>query len=363
MHSLFRRHAKPASAALMTAARAACFTGSPTASPHAVVGDRVFPATLRVDDPGVGDEIDTQFGHIKTPNDSGDNMNVNTVSYEWDKLTTRNLVFSVASNYVRQNAPNGGSAKGWDNVTVGAKYLIYANARHEFMTSIGLKAEIGGTGAKSVGNSFSTFTPDFYFGKGFGDLPASLSCLRPFAITGELGPTLTMASSDNGPDSFGWGLTLQYSIPYPQSQVKNFGIPQPFNNVVLVVEDPMSTCTAGACAGHTTGTINPGLLWLNRYGQFCIEADPRQSRERQPRGCAARRTPVLRRHFPPLSRKAPLQLNEIPSPELDHRAWPRRPADVDRRAIRACSCVSDPPGTGRRRRSECFAKGRGDRFR
>jgi hypothetical protein len=178
----------------------------------------------------------------------------------------------VASDYVSQNAPNGGSAKGWNNVIVGAKYLVYANARHEFMASIGLLAEIGGTGAKSIASSYSTFTPNVYFGKGFGDLPASLSYLRPFAITGQLGPNLTTASSDNGPNSFGWGFSLQYSIPYLQSQVKDLGLPQPFSNLIPVVETPMSTCTAGACAGQTTGTINPGVLWLNRYGQFGIEA-------------------------------------------------------------------------------------------
>ncbi|MGA7817233.1 hypothetical protein [Caballeronia sp.] len=272
MRTLFKRHAAPARVALMAVGSAACLAGSPAASAHAVVGDRVFPATLTVDDPGVGDEFDTQFGHIKSPTGNGDDMNINTVSYEWDKLITQNLAFSIASDYVSQNAPNGGSAKGWDNITVGAKYMIYANARHEFMASIGLEAEIGGTGSRSIGNSYSTFTPDFYFGKGFGDLPASLSYLRPFAITGELGPNLTTASSDNGPNSFGWGLTLQYSIPYLQSQVKDLGIPQPFSNVFLVVEAPMSTCTAGACAGQTTGTINPGFLWLNRYGQFGVEA-------------------------------------------------------------------------------------------
>jgi hypothetical protein len=273
MRTFFKRHAAPARVALMAAVgSAACLAGSPAAWAHAVVGDRVFPATLTVDDPGVGDEFDTQFGHIKSPTSNGDDMNINTVSYEWDKLITQNLAFSIASDYVSQNAPNGGSAKGWDNITVGAKYMIYANARHEFMASIGLEAEIGGTGSRSIGNSYSTFTPDFYFGKGFGDLPASLSYLRPFAITGELGPNLTTASSDNGPNSFGWGLTLQYSIPYLQSQVKDLGIPQPFSNVFLVVEAPMSTCTAGACAGQTTGTVNPGFLWLNRYGQFGVEA-------------------------------------------------------------------------------------------
>ena len=272
MRTLLKRHITPAHAALMMAGTAACLAGSPSASAHAVVGDRVFPATLTVDDPGVGDEFDTQFGHIKSTDDNGNTINVNTVSYEWDKLITKNLAFSVASNYVTQNAPDGGSAKGWDNVTLGVKYMVYANAAHEFMASIGLESEIGGTGARSIANSYSTFTPTAYFGKGFGDLPASLGYLRPFAITGQIGPNLTTASSDNGPNSLGWGVTLQYSIPYLQSQVKDLGLPQPFSNLIPVVEFPMSTCTAGACAGHTTGTINPGVLWLNRYGQFGIEA-------------------------------------------------------------------------------------------
>ena len=272
MRTLLKRHITPAHAALMMAGTAACLAGSPSASAHAVVGDRVFPATLTVDDPGVGDEFDTQFGHIKSTDDNGNTINVNTVSYEWDKLITQNLAFSVASNYVTQNAPDGGSVKGWDNVTLGVKYMVYANAAHEFMASIGLESEIGGTGARSIANSYSTFTPTAYFGKGFGDLPASLGYLRPFAITGQIGPNLTTASSDNGPNSLGWGVTLQYSIPYLQSQVKDLGLPQPFSNLIPVVEFPMSTCTAGACAGHTTGTINPGVLWLNRYGQFGIEA-------------------------------------------------------------------------------------------
>ncbi|MEX3964570.1 hypothetical protein AB4Y42_20535 [Paraburkholderia sp. EG286B] len=260
----------PKRAAAALCALASCLL-SVDASAHAVVGDRVFPATMAVDDPGVGDEFNLEFSHIKTPDSNGDDMNVNTVSYEWDKLITKNLAFSIASNYTSLNSPDG-SAKGWDNFTLGVKYLVYTNAPHEFMASVGLLATLGGTGARSIANSFSTFTPTAYFGKGFGDLPASLGYLRPLAITGTIGPNLTTASSDNGPNSLGWGVTLQYSIPYLQTQVKDLGLPQPIGNLVPVVEFPMSTCTAGACSGHTTGTINPGVIWINRYGQFGIEA-------------------------------------------------------------------------------------------
>ncbi len=271
MRKLIQHNAALARTCRIAAVCAATFA-APSAHAHAVVGDRVFPATLTVDDPGVGDEFDTQFGHIKLPDDNDDQMNVNSVSYEWDKLITKNLAFIVGSDYVMQNGPNGDSAKGWDNLEVGAKYMFYANARHEFMASVGLVTDIGGTGSKSIADPYSTFTPTLYFGKGLGDLPDSLAYLKPFAITGQIGPNMTTATSAQGPNSLGWGFTVQYSIPYLQDQVKDLGLPQPISNLVPVVEFPMSTCTAGACSGQTTGTINPGLLWTNRYGQFGIEA-------------------------------------------------------------------------------------------
>lgn len=268
--STFSNKRACAQAALCAAASLAVF--SPAAMAHAVAGDRVFPATLAVDDPGVGDELDVQFGHIKSPTDGGDSMNVNSASYEWGKLITSNLAFSLGGRHVNQNAPDGGSARGWDNTAVGLKYLAYVNAKHEFMASVGLTAELGGTGSKAIGSAYSTFTPNVYFGKGFGDLPASLGYLRPLAVTGQLGPNITTATSDTGPDSFGWGFTVQYSIPYLQSQVKDLHLPEPLAHLTPIVEFPMSTCTAGACSGQTTGTINPGLIWTNRYGQFGIEA-------------------------------------------------------------------------------------------
>lgn len=269
MSTFFTRHARLRALLGVAASLAVC---SPAAMAHAIAGDRVFPATLAIDDPGVGDELNAQFGHVKSSTDAGDSMNVNTASYEWDKLITSNLALSIGGQYVNQNAPDSGSARGWDNVAIGIKYLAYVNAKHEFMASVGLGAELGGTGSKAIASAYSTFTPNVYFGKGFGDLPASLGYLRPLAITGQFGPNITTASSDTGPNSFGWGFSLQYSIPYLQSQVKDLHLPQPLSNVIPIVEFPMSTCTAGACSGQTTGTINPGLLWTNRYGQFGIEA-------------------------------------------------------------------------------------------
>jgi len=240
------------------------------ASAHAIAGNRVFPATMAVDDPGVGDEVNVEFGHVKSLTDDGDTQNTNTTSVEWDKLITPNFALSVVGTYVNINAPNGGSARGFDNFAIGAKYRFYVNAQHEFMASVGAVAELGGTGSTSIADPHSAITPTLYIGKGFGDLPDSLKYLKPLAITGTLGPRLALNSAD--PDSLSWGVTVQYSLPYLQNFVQDVGLKAPFNNLIPVVEFPMSTCTGGPCSGHTTGSINPGLLWVNRWGQFGVEA-------------------------------------------------------------------------------------------
>jgi hypothetical protein len=55
----------------------------------------------------------------------------------------------------------------------------------EVMISAGIAWGIGGTGSQAVAaNSTDTLNPGLFFGKGFGDAPASLSWLRPLAITG-----------------------------------------------------------------------------------------------------------------------------------------------------------------------------------
>ncbi len=86
--------------------------------------------------------------------------------------------------------------------------------------------------------------PTLYFGKGFGDLP--IGAARPLSLTGEL--TYTIADKKLKVDSFGnplnngspntWsgGLSLQYSIRYLSSQVKDYGLPTFVNRLTPVVE-------------------------------------------------------------------------------------------------------------------------------
>src|SRR4029450_8792835 len=82
---------------------------------------------------------------------------------------------------------------------LGAKYQFFTSAEHEAILSLGAEVEIGGIGQQRVdAESFSTWTPAFFFGKGMGDLPDTLSLLRPAAVTGVVGVAIpTNASTCN----------------------------------------------------------------------------------------------------------------------------------------------------------------------
>jgi hypothetical protein len=90
------------------------------------------------------------------------------------------------------------------------------------------------------GDAQGATSPVVYFGKGLGDLP--IGALRPLAITGELSRSFPdrrlNIDGDNGGTAPRWtgGLSLQYSLPYLQSQVKDFGLPDMLARLVPLVE-------------------------------------------------------------------------------------------------------------------------------
>ncbi len=100
-------------------------------------------------------------------------------------------------------------ASGFQNLETTFKYRLFKSAEHEFVMSAGLNIEWGGSGAQDVGaERFNVYTPTLYFGKGFGDLPASLSWARPFAITGQIGYAIPGSSShDDGERRSGYRRT------------------------------------------------------------------------------------------------------------------------------------------------------------
>lgn len=259
-----------------------CMLAIPVCSwAHGFAGKRFFPTTFQVDDPFIGDEFSILFNQIKSPD-------AKTTEFDmgYSKRILPNFGIEFGESYQHLTFPEGGSASGFGNLEVGLKYQFLTNAEHETILSLGLGMEIGGTGARGVGaSSFSTVSPTFFFGKGFGDLPESLKYLRPFAITGVVGPNFPTQSNnatfnaDTGetetgqnPKTLTWGFTLQYSLIYLQSFVKDIGLVAPFNRMILVTEFPMETCLSADCKGQITGTVNPGIVWIGKYTEFGLAA-------------------------------------------------------------------------------------------
>jgi len=263
------------------------------AAAHEIVGNRFFPATLGIDDPGVNDEL--SLPTVDSFN-TGDDPPVRQrdVSGELSKRITEDFAISFGSTYTFLGPidPTAAGANGFQNLDTTFKYRVFKNAEHEFVMSVGLSVEWGGTGAANVGaEPFNTYIPNVYFGKGFGDLPDTLSWIRPVAITGQVGyaiparnfTTTFGTDSDTGNQTvetefnsrvLNWGATIQYSMPYLKSVVVDLGLPDFINHLIPLVEATLQTPVANTLTSGTTttGTINPGVIWVGNTFQFAVEA-------------------------------------------------------------------------------------------
>jgi hypothetical protein len=181
--------------ALWTFCAAAWLVAGVPAFAHGFAGNRFFPATLATDDPFVANELSLPtFEAIRQPGTPP--AKAFTLSTDLALRLTPNLGVEVGEGYQLQKSPGSRLRTGFNNVEVGGKYQFFVSPEHETILSIGLDAEIGGTGRRSIGaDRFSTVTPTLFFGKGFGDLPDSVWALRPFALTGVVGVSFPTKAS------------------------------------------------------------------------------------------------------------------------------------------------------------------------
>ena len=242
------------------------------ASAHAIAGDRIFPATLAIDDPSVSSELSfPTVDWFPASRDAGGAVADETdVGSELDLLLTPDFGIGISDSWTTVAARHEPGAYGFQNLELSAKYKFYENDDHETLMSVGLVAEAGNTGAARVGaNSTSTFVPTFYFGKGFGDLPNSVALLKPLAITGTM--ALAVPEDRPGSDVLQPGISIQYSLQYLKSSVKDYDLPEFVNHLIPVVEAPLTIGLSGG--DHSLGgTINPGFIYLGNTWQLGIEA-------------------------------------------------------------------------------------------
>ncbi len=253
---------------------------------HGFAGKRFFPTTFSVDDPFISDEFSILLNHIKQPG-GGDSPSARSteISIDYSKRIVPNFGLEIHEAHQHLGFTDDGSAKGWENLEVGAKWQFLTNAEHELILSAGTSVEIGGTGSHQVSESFSHISPALFFGKGMGDLPESMKYLRPLAITGVVGPSFPTRgknitidpdtgdkSIERNPTVLNWGFSVQYSLMYLQSFVKDIGLGAPLKRMIFVTEFPVQTNLTRDGKGQTTGTVNPGIVWAGKRTELGIAA-------------------------------------------------------------------------------------------
>ncbi len=248
---------------------------------HGWAGKRFFPSTLATEDPFVNDELSFVAGHIKAPDEEGRLTRTTNIEAEYTKTIFPKFGISLGGNYNFVDPANGEpNQSGFSNMDVGAKYQFFTSEKYESLLSLGLGASIGTTGDPNVpeADTFSTVAPGIFFGQGFGFLPKTLKYLKPIAITGLLQANVPITGHSTvggvilqNSNTLTWGGAIEYSIPYLQSFIKDTGIPGPFKRMVPLVEVSASSCIDSECSG-TTGTINPGIIWVGDFIQFGLEA-------------------------------------------------------------------------------------------
>jgi hypothetical protein len=250
------------------------------ASAHCYVGARFFPATLATDDPCVADEMSLPTVGWSKTGDIPPGSEVD-ISVDISKRITEDFGISIGDTWSQIRTPGSPTVAGFANLETTFQYQLMRDASHELAMLVGLSVEWGGTGNTGAGlaTSYSVLTPTFNIGQGFGQLPDTLGWARPLAVTGQVGYQVPTTSFDVGqgifiPQVLVYGGTLQYSMPYLKTEVKDLGLPDLINHLIPIVEAQFATPVANNLGNSflTTGTINPGVIWVGSYFQVGVEA-------------------------------------------------------------------------------------------
>src|SRR5581483_10878532 len=96
-------------------------------------------------------------------------------------------------------------------------------------------------------------------------------------------PTTSYEAAQNAfiPQMLVYGGSLQYSMPYLKSEIKDLELPDFINHLIPIVEAQFATPVANnfGNSNATTGTINPGVIWVGSYFQVGLEATIPVTRE------------------------------------------------------------------------------------
>jgi len=248
----------------------ACLGSVDKASAYTASGDRNFPATLILPQLAPGDETYLNYNMLPlSSKGAGTPSQSATLNAVYGKTITDNLGVFIEESYTGDSLAGGGTRWGWQNQDASIKYLAVNNRDHEFIMTLGLERETGGTGAARVGASPSGATaPQLYFGKGLGDL--DIGYLRPLAVT--TFSAVSLADTAPRPDVANNGFAVEYSIPYLESKVESVDLPDVVRHLTPMTEVLFTAPVGRSYGAHSTALVAPGVSYAGEGWEFAVEA-------------------------------------------------------------------------------------------
>ena len=235
------------------------------------VDDRYFISTLVTIVPTPADFLN--FPHYVALPETTTGTREYDFLVTYSKLITKDWALFFSETFRILDETDGSTVSGFENLVLGTQYQLYTVPEHQFVLTVGGTAALGGTGASAVAPSYSTLTPIVYMGKGLGDLPDSMAWLQPVTLTANLGvafPTeSTTAAGATNPNVLNWSFAVEYTMLKDNYTSSGHRYPTGW---VPLVEVALTTPLNGPDAGFTTGTINPGIIWVGKAFQFGLEA-------------------------------------------------------------------------------------------
>jgi hypothetical protein len=261
------------------------------AEAHAVCGSRVYPVTLTLDDPGVADEVTLpQIVYTRQAADGGPGPSHDTdIQFEYDKRLTDEFGFAFNDDYTVNQQNNAKTETGWNDLTVTAKWAKCVDPDNDLQLGFGVIREFGRTGTSHIGaDQYGNTAPTVYLGKGADFIPVAM--LQPLQFTGEFSYAIAdkeykqfnvtnpmtgvTSATDNNGSANAWigSFSIQYSIPYLQNTIRDYGLPEPFAHLIPVAEFTWQSPASSPGGQPTSWTLAPGVIYLRSWYQVGLEA-------------------------------------------------------------------------------------------
>lgn len=239
-----------------------CFATA-AAHAHGTVGKRVFIEPFVTEDANPKNE----FVVAKPGFFNADEGNAFSLGFALEKKLSNNFSLTLEGEWTSERAGGEPHVEGFQNPGILLKYSVWKDPEREFIFSPALEIEFP-LGEREVGAERDpVVAPLLLFARGLGDLPQSLSYLRPLALMGDIGfEILTNAETET---VLKYDILLMYSLPYLRTHVHDLGASWPFTRLIPLVEFNFETGVHGR-PRLTEARLTPGVVYQGQFVQLGV---------------------------------------------------------------------------------------------